>query len=124
MEFCSDFRTDLIFGNEFETELGRIFNNKNVECKDESRKWKETGNMFFEIESYNRDGGLKHTQSDYWAEKLSNDLIIIIKTDKLKELLPKLYDKEWATIIKGGDKNTSKGYLINTLRLINGLRGV
>ena len=75
----------------------------------------QTGNVFIEYQSRDRLSGLSTSKADYWAFLISNEQIIIIETNKLKELCK----TKGLRRVDGGDNNTSKGILIPLNKLIN-----
>lgn len=123
MKECHDFRFDLEFSKESQSEAAKLFGKDNlkVEIKDESRKWKETGNVFIEIQSRGKPSGLTTSLADVYHIKLRDGLAITISKELLKELIVKIPDNA-KILTEGGDNDSSMGYLIKITRLINGAR--
>ncbi len=116
MNYNSDFSHDLQLGKKGENLLAKILLLKGdkIEVKTDFQA-KQTGNLFIEYKSRNKLSGLTTTKAEYWAFLISNEQIIIIETNKLKELC-KINGLKRVT---GGDNNTSKGILIPLNKLIN-----
>lgn len=117
MEFCSDFRFDLLVGNEVEGQLGLILNGKRIEVKSDKLAHK-TGNVFVEYESRGKRSGIATTQADYYCFEVQGTFILI-SVPRLKIIARKYIgtDKD----IRGGDENTSKGVLLPVLDLLSAL---
>jgi hypothetical protein len=109
MNFNSDFKYDLQLGQLGEKYLNHILAYKKIEVKTDLQ-FKDTGNIYIEYESRNKPSGIASTQSDWYAIVLSKEKIILITTDKLKDLCRKYIGTEYDK--RGGDKNTSKGICI------------
>ena len=133
MEWNSDFNTDLEFSKRAEkyTEIElqkkypktkRITGyhkeydiivpevDKTIEVKSD-RRTKETGNLFIECESRGKPSGISTTKADVWLyyiEPKDFKQVKIVRTDVLKKLIK---DNKFRKV-KGGDNNTSWGYLI------------
>jgi len=116
MNYNSDFKYDLEVGNVKEKELANILENKKIEIKYDLKS-NITGNVFIEYESRGKPSGLSTTQSDYYAFILGNGIIIIIDTDRLKNISRGMIGT--SRDILGGDSNTSKGILLKINELIN-----
>lgn len=71
----------------------------------EDKKYKITGNIVIEIESRGKPSGICSTISDYWIQLLEGEYFGI-ETSLLKKIIKN------KPIVKGGDNNTSKLYLI------------
>jgi hypothetical protein len=117
MQFNSDFKFDLLIGNEVEGYLGQILNGKRIEVKSD-RKAHKTGRVFVEYESRGKKSGLATTQADYYCFEVSG-VFILISTPTLKAICRKYIGTEHD--IRGGDSNTSKGILLPLLELLKGL---
>lgn len=113
MKHNSDFKYDLDTGIIGEKHLALILSNKKIEVKTDFLA-KKTGNLFVEFKSRNELSGISTTQSDYWCFIISNEQLILIKTDKLKLLCKNPNLK----IVKGGDSNTSEGVLLPLSNLL------
>jgi len=116
MKYNSDFSHDLELGQKGENLLAKILLLKGdkIEVKTDLQATK-TGNVFIEYQSRDRLSGLSTSKADYWAFLISNEQIIIIETNKLKELCK----TKGLRRVDGGDNNTSKGILIPLNKLIN-----
>jgi hypothetical protein len=116
MKYNSDFSHDLELGQKGENLLAKILLLKGdkIEVKTDLQATK-TGNVFIEYKSRDRLSGLSTSKADYWAFLISNEQIIIIETNKLKELCK----TKGLRRVDGGDNNTSKGILIPLKKLIN-----
>lgn len=110
MDFCSDFRHDLVLGKEIEKKYAEIFNGGKIEIKDDSRYSEKTGNVFIEYQSRGKSSGISTTEADYWAIRTSEDSFVTISTAKLKEIARKYLGTKRDVL--GGDNNTSKGILV------------
>lgn len=116
MKYNRDFSHDLELGQKGENLLAKILLLKGdkIEVKTDLQATK-TGNVFIEYKSRDRLSGLSTSKADYWAFLISNEQIIIIETNKLKELCK----TKGLRRVDGGDNNTSKGILIPLNKLIN-----
>ena len=116
MKYNSDFSHDLELGQKGENLLAKILLLKGdkIEVKTDLQATK-TGNVFIEYKSRDRLSGLSTSKADYWAFLISNEQIIIIETNKLKELCK----TKGLRRVDGGDNNTSKGILLPLNKLIN-----
>ena len=115
MQFNSDFRFDLLVGNEVEGQLGLILNGKRIEVKSDKRAHK-TGQFFVEYESRGKRSGIATTQADYYCFEVRGIFILVsVPTLKIIALKHIGTDKD----IRGGDENTSKGILLPILDLLN-----
>ena len=116
MKYNSDFSHDLELGQKGENLLAKILLLKGdkIEVKTDLQAT-QTGNVFIEYKSRDRLSGLSTSKADYWAFLISNEQIIIIETNKLKELCK----TKGLRRVDGGDNNTSKGILIPLNKLIN-----
>ena len=115
MQFNSDFRFDLLVGNEVEGQLGLILNGKRIEVKSDKRAHK-TGQFFVEYESRGKRSGIATTQSDYYCFEVRG-IFILVSVPTLKIIARKYIGTE--RDVKGGDSNTSKGILLPILDLLN-----
>jgi len=138
-----NFRKDLVVGEEGEVTVkdvlvskGRKFihfnkdNKYDLKMEDESgveftyeiktdvycTPIKDTGNIYVEVESWNRESGIMVCEADWFAYYYKNlKQIWFIKMDKLKELIENYkYDTSKMRLSQfGGDKGSNtKGYLI------------
>jgi len=124
MEYNNDFRHDLKVGQVAEKELGNIFQDATIEVKYD-QQYLRTGNFYIEYISRDKPSCIATSTADYWA--LTGDLKqwIIIETQLLKQRLKEYRDwceyedkdpaKTWQ--VKGGDSNTSIGFLVKARHL-------
>jgi len=113
MKFNNDFRYDLKFGQVGEELLGSIFTDKMIEVKRDN--WiARSGNIAIEFESRGKPSGINKSLAEYWvfifSGKFEDDILLIIKTERLKSIFKKYYDK--GRIKSMRDNNTSKAVLI------------
>jgi hypothetical protein len=119
MEFNSDFRYDLQFGVvEGETWFHNIVTNSKVEVKTD-RLTEKTGNVYIEYESRGKPSGIRTSEADYWVYKTNQHQAIIIQKEELKRKLKDLVQTGKAKMgVKGGDNNTSLGFLVKIKDLV------
>jgi len=115
MQFNSDFRFDLLVGNEVEGQLGLILNGKRIEVKSDKRAHR-TGQVFVEYESRGKRSGIATTQADYYCFEVQG-IFILVSVPTLKIIARKYIGTE--RDVRGGDNNTSKGILLPILDLLN-----
>ena len=109
MKFNSDFRHDLEVGQLGEKLLADVLDNKRLEVKKDLKAMK-TGNVFIEYSSRGKRSGISTSEAEWWALIVSEDVIKLIKTERLKELCrPYLKTKR---DVRGGDSDTSRGVLL------------
>jgi hypothetical protein len=118
MDYCNDFRYDLEVGFIGEKLLNDILSVKKIEVKRDSWIYK-SGNIAIEFESRNKPSGISVSEAEYWAIIFSggykDEIIIIIKSDRLKEICRKFY--KLGNIKAMGDNNTSKAVLIPIIEI-------
>jgi hypothetical protein len=114
MEFNSDFRFDLLVGNEVEGELGLILNGKRIEVKSDKLAHK-TGKVFVEYDSRGKRSGIATTQADYYCFEIRGTYLLI-SVPSLKVIARKYIGT--AHDVRGGDENTSKGVVLPLTELI------
>jgi hypothetical protein len=114
LDYNSDFKYDLKTGVIGEKYLGRILSDKKIEVKTDFIASK-TGNIFIEYMSRGKPSGISTTHADWYAFVLSNDLIFLISSEKLKEKCRK-YLKTKRDVV-GGDNNSSKGIILPLIEL-------
>lgn len=117
MLYNNDFSHDLLVGQVAEQFLGDLLQNKKIEVKHDKIAHK-SGRVFVEFECRGKPSGITTTQSDFWAFVLETDVVIIISKDSLMRLCNDAYEN--GNVIRGGDSNASKGFLINLTNLIQG----
>jgi hypothetical protein len=119
MNYCSDFKTDLIIGQEGEKYLGGLLKDSTIEVKTDFMVDK-TGNVAIEYESRGKPSGISTTQSSHWAiifsGQYNKELTILIEVNRLKRISREYYKK--GKVVKGGDNNTSKLILIPIEKLL------
>jgi hypothetical protein len=112
------FDLDLQYGQVFEQKVADMLQNKKIEVKTERDKWKSTGNIVIEFESRGRPSGIASTEADYWFHNLAigNDIImtLVFPVSNLRSYITKNMPK----MIRGGDDNTSRMYLISLTDLV------
>jgi len=112
------FDLDLQYGQVFEQKVADMLQNKKIEVKTERDKWKSTGNIVIEFESRGRPSGIASTEADYWFHNLAvgNDIVmtLVFPVSKLRSYITKNMPK----MIRGGDDNTSRMYLISLTDLV------
>lgn len=127
MKHDSDFGKDLETGLEAERlleSIARAYMSRGedaVQVKND-QKVSKTGNLYVERKSRGKASGIDDSHSPYWAfvldgEKYKRDVIIIIKTERLREVCQRLgYGN-----VKGGNSDTSRGYLVPIDKLVKPL---
>jgi hypothetical protein len=109
MDYNSDFSHDLEVGLIGERKLGEILDHSTIEVKTDFGTLK-TGNVFVEYSSRGKASGISRTKAQYYAFVLTNDIIVIVPTQYLKDKCrPYLNTNRDVT---GGDSETSKGVLL------------
>lgn len=116
MKHNNDFRYDLKLGLKGESHLARILTDKKIEVKTDFKAM-QTGNVFVEYESRNNPIVIATTEAEYYAFIISNETIILIETERLKELCRNYLGTD--NDKKGGDMDSSKGILLPLKVLIN-----
>ena len=124
MKHDSDFPSDLETGKEGEEllkEIARAYldgGESAVEVKND-RKVAEKGNVYIEKQSRGEFSGIDSSRSPWWAYVLDGpgykrEVIVIIKTERLREIC----NRSGFGNIRGGDSDTSTGYLIPVEKLV------
>ena len=112
------FDLDLQYGQVFEQKVADMLQNKKIEVKTERDKWKSTGNIVIEFESRGRPSGIASTEADYWFHNLAvgNDIVmtLVFPVSKLRFYIT----NNMPRMIRGGDDNTSRMYLISLTDLV------
>jgi len=116
----TNFDYDLIIGQQGEKLVDHIFKNSTIEVKRDF--WTgTTGNIAVEFESRGKPSGIAKTKSDYYAfvlaEQFRDEVIIIIKTSRLKQIAREYYLK--GRVKEMGDDKTSLSVLIPIKDLSN-----
>ena len=112
------FDLDLQYGQVFEQKVADMLQNKKIEVKTERDKWKSTGNIVIEFESRGCPSGIASTEADYWFHNLAvgNDIVmtLVFPVSKLRSYIA----KNMPRMVRGGDDNTSRMYLISLTDLV------
>tara|TARA_Y100000592_G_C5312558_1_gene240873 strand:+ start:135 stop:515 length:381 start_codon:yes stop_codon:yes gene_type:complete len=121
-----NFDIDLDFGKVYEEKIREIFEGDgSIEVKTERDIWADTGNVAIEIKSRGKPSGISTTEAKWWIHNFTIEgdmkFSMIFKVDKLRKAIKHMYANELASIVKGGDNNTSELVLapISTLILLN-----
>lgn len=109
LEYNSNFRYDLKRGQDAEKWLGGLLEADTLEVKRDF-KASRTKRVFVEYESRGKPSGVSTSEADYWAFIL-DDAVIMLPLHRLKRLVDIAIDDK--RVANGGDKNTSKGALID-----------
>ena len=127
MKENADFDSSLAYGQLGEQLLRQVaksyleYGEDAVEVKTDN-KVSSTGRLYIEKESRGKPSGISTSKAKYWALVLdggsySRQVFVIIETDRLRELC-RLSGKG---NVKGGDSDTSRGYLISLPTLLKPL---
>ena len=112
------FDIDLEYGKVFEQKVANMLQNSKIEVKTERDKWSSTGNIVVEFESRGRPSGIASTEADYWFHNLAvgNDIVmtLVFPVYKLRSYIA----KNMPRMVRGGDDNTSRMYLISLTDLV------
>jgi len=109
------FSKDLSYGKKHEKLVMKSM--EDFELKTDRMAYK-TGNVYVEFQSRGRDSGILTSKSDTWIFKIVSKgdrhlFSIHIPLSRLKKLVSKNY-----RVMPGGDKLTSRGYLVPLTDLI------
>jgi len=109
------FTKDLSYGKKHEKLVMKSL--ENFELKTD-RMAHRTGNVYVEFQSRGKDSGIRTSKSDTWIFKIPNNkdihlFSIHIPLTRLRKLVSKDYK-----VVPGGDKLTSRGYLVPLTDLI------
>ena len=114
--YSSHFDEDLKFGEAGQKWLLWLADDAQIEVKTERDKWAETGNIFIEFECRGKPSGIAVTTATYWAPILykegMNCGVLVLRTEKLKENLKKMYKYNTIKEVYGGDDNAARGFLV------------
>ena len=112
------FDIDLSFGQCFEQKVADMLQNSKIEVKTERDMWKSTGNIVVEFESRGKPSGIASTEADYWFHNLAvgDDIVmtLVFPTKTLRNYIAKNNPR----MVRGGDNNTSRLYLIKLQDLV------
>jgi len=122
MKHNGDFTHDLDFGQVGESKVAELLDNGLTEVKseraeswEEEKKWVTTGNHFVEYESRNKPSGIQTTKAKWWfVNFMVGDEVMFgkyILVERLIEKLAVMKKEDRLKIVKGGDINSSRGYL-------------
>jgi len=109
------FTKDLSYGKKHEKLVMKSM--ENFELKTD-RMAHKTGNVYVEFQSRGKDSGIRTSKSNTWIFKIPNGrdthlFSIHIPLTRLKKLVSKDYK-----VVPGGDRLTSRGYLVPLTDLI------
>jgi len=112
------FDIDLQYGQVFERKVADMLQNSKIEVKTERDKWRDTGNIVIEFESRGRPSGISTAEAEYWFHNLAigEDIVmtLVFPTKTLRNYIVKNNPR----MVRGGDDNTSRLYLINLKDLV------
>ena len=110
MKYSSSFTYDLHVGEQAEDWVKEIIQCSNIEVKTDSMAH-VTGNVYIEVYSRGKPSGISTTTAVYWVYRIeASGSAIIVKTERLKELVRKYHGLNGFK--KGGDNDSSLGVLI------------
>ncbi|NBV71744.1 MAG: hypothetical protein EBR60_06805 [Burkholderiaceae bacterium] len=112
------FDIDLEYGQIFEQKIADIFQNSKIEVKTERDKWNSTGNIVIEFESRGHPSGIAITEADFWFHNLALKGELIMTLVFPVPVLKRYIADNKPRVVRGGDDNTSKLYLINLADLV------
>ena len=114
VEYNSDFRYDLKEGKlKGEKKFHKMLSDSTIEVKYD-RQTRKTKNVYIEFESRGKTSGIRTTEAEYWTYFIQDEMCLTIPTQRLKEKIIKLKPRK----VPGGDKDSSKGFLISVNDLI------
>ena len=112
------FDLDLQYGQVFEQKVADMLQNSTIEVKTEREKWKSTGNIVIEFESRGKPSGVATTEADYWFHNLALGEDIVMTLVFPTKILKNYIVQAMPRIVRGGDNNTSRLYLLNLQDLV------
>lgn len=112
------FDLDLKYGQVFEKKVADMLQNSTIEIKTEREKWKSTGNIVIEFESRGKPSGIATTEADYWFHNLALGEDIVMTLVFPTKILKNYITQAMPRIVRGGDNNTSRLYLLNLQDLV------
>ena len=112
------FDLDLQYGHVFEQKVADMLQNSKIEVKTEREKWKSTGNIVIEFESRGKPSGIATTEADYWFHNLALGEDIVMTLVFPTKILKNYIFQTMPRIVRGGDDNTSRLYLLNLQDLV------
>lgn len=112
----SKFDVDLRFGQDGEEWLILLAKHKKLEIK-RDRSWAETGNLYFEFESYGKPSGFAATEADYFAYILSGKdgearTVYIWEIESLRYNLRRIVKEHKVKLTTGGDDRKTRGVIL------------
>ena len=119
MKHNADFKFDLEWGKQGEAVVADIVAGQSTEVKSERDIWLTTYNHFVEVESRGKPSGIMKTEATWWTVNFyKKDRFLFNITLSVKDLKKMIKLKTFRKI-RGGDNNTSWGYLVPIKDLIN-----
>ena len=112
------FDLDLEYGQVFEQKVADMLQHSKIEVKTEREKWKSTGNIVIEFESRGKPSGIAATEADYWFHNLALGEDIVMTLVFPTKILKNYIVQAMPRIVRGGDNNTSRLYLLNLQDLV------
>ena len=112
------FDLDLQYGQVFEQKVADMLQNSTIEVKTEREKWKSTGNIVIEFESRGKPSGTATTEADYWFHNLALGEDIVMTLVFPTKILKNYIVQAMPRVVRGGDNNTSRLYLLNLQDLV------
>lgn len=119
MKYSSDFSKDLEWGKLGEKTVADIVAGDSTEVKSERDIWTTTGNHFVEVESRGNPSGLMKTEATYWTINFYKQDKLLFNLTLTVENLKHIVKTKTFRKIRGGDNNSSWGYLVPIRELIN-----
>lgn len=112
------FDIDLQYGQVFERKVADMLQNKKIEVKTERDMWKSTGNIVVEFESRGKPSGIASTEAEYWFHNLAIGDDIVMTLVFPTKILRNYIAQNMPRMVRGGDNNTSRLYLIKLQELV------
>lgn len=112
------FDIDLQYGQVFEQKVADMLQNKKIEVKTERDMWKSTGNIVIEFESRGKPSGIASTEAEYWFHNLAIGEDIVMTLVFPTKTLRNYITQNMPRMVRGGDNNTSRLYLIKLQELV------
>lgn len=116
------FDIDLQYGQVFEQKVADMLQNKKIEVKTERDMWKSTGNIVIEFESRGKPSGIASTEAEYWFHNLAIGEDIVMTLVFPTKTLRNYITQNMPRMVRGGDNNTSRLYLIKLQELVKIIR--
>jgi len=119
MKHSRSFKHDVKIGEAAEDWVNELFNGNStkIEVKVDYMAHK-TGNVFIEYSSRGKPSGIATTDAKYWIYRIEAiDCSLMLGVDQLKKKLRGYY-REGLYIQKGGDNDTSIGFLVPITELL------